>query len=233
MAKAKETGTALIDIHAELKKRSEGIKDRIQAPSGDWIRCTQDKKFKTPDGQTSPGPLSMVILDFICKNEFYDRPFKADDKTPAACFAIGESPKLLVPDATSPVKQAESCKTCPNDQFGSKGAGKACSNTRILALVAPTDDPNEPIYLLKVSATAISAFDGYVATIKAQYDSMPMVVVTEIYFDPSLTYGSLRFGNPIPNPNLAVHFERLKDAAARLQVKPDVTGYAPPPKGRR
>lgn len=235
MAKAKTPGTALVDIQAELKKRKEGITKRIQAPSGDFIRVTQDKKFKLPDGTSGPGPLNLVILDFICVNMFYDRPYKEGDKTPPACLAIGEEPLSMVPDPVSPDKQADSCGVCPNNQWGSKGAGKACTNTRVLALVAPDDDPTSPILLLKVSPTAIKAFDGYVATIASQFDSLPVAVETEIYFDPNLTYGSLRFGNPVPNKNLEVHFARMKAAAERLKAVPDVSAYEPPPKvkGRR
>lgn len=231
MAKAsKATGTAVLDIKAELKKRAEGIKDRIQAPSGDSIRVTQDKKFKLPNGQEGPGPLALVILDFICVNTFFDRPYKEGDILPPACMALGQNPKTLVPEAVSPVKQADSCAECPNNVFGSDGAGKACKNLRLLAVVEDNDNPDSPIYLLKVSPTAIKAFDGYVATIQTQFDSLPVSVVTDVYFDPNLKYGSLRFGNPRPNPNLAIHFDRIAAATARLGVIPDVSTYTPPPK---
>lgn len=227
---AKATGTSVVNIQEELKKRSAGIKDRIQAPSGDMIRITQDKKFKLPNGQEGGGPLHLVILDFICFNQFFDRPYKEGDTTPPACIAISDNPRNMVPDAVSPDKQSADCQSCPNNEFGSKGAGKACSNQRLLAVVEDNNDANAPIYLLRVSPTGIKAFDGYVSTIQSQFESLPVSVVTEVYFDPNSKYPSLRFGNPVPNKNLAIHFERMEAATKRLRVVPDVSQYVAPPK---
>lgn len=230
MAKNKATGTSIVNIEAELAKEAEGISKRIQAPSGDYIKVTQDKFFQMPDGSKHQGPLSVVILDFVAANLFYDQPFKEGQNTPPACVAIGLEPLLLIPDEASPVKQAEACSDCPNNDFGSKGAGKACTNTRILAVVEPNADENAPILLLKVSPTGIKPFDSYVASIKSQFNTVPAGVVTDIYFDPNLKYGSLRFGNPRVNENLAVHYDRRKAAKERLLVIPDLSGYTPPPK---
>lgn len=233
MAKA-QPGTAVVDIQAELKKRAEAMSSRIQAPTGNFIRVTQDKQFEMPDKSTSSGPITAVILDFACVNSFFDTPFKAGEASAPACFATGPNAKGLVPVPESPVKQADACDECPNNEFGSKGAGKACSNTRLLALVMPDADPQSPIYMLKASATAIKAFDGFVASVKTQFDTVPVGIETEIYFDPTLKYGSLRFKPLGVNPNLAVHFNRLDEAAQLLKAVPDMSGYTPPKKtGRR
>lgn len=226
------TGKSLVDIRAELKKQAEAIKSKIAAPAGDFIKVQQDKQFKLPDGTTNGGPLHVVILDFVSANYFYDRPYKEGEIVPPACYSINESPLLLKPSDKSPVKQAEACNVCPNDQFGSNGKGKACTNTRLLAVTVPSDDANAPIYLLKVSPTGIKAFDAYVKTIESQFDGPPIVVETEIYFDKASKWPSLRFGNPKPNANLEVHFNLQKAAKERLLTEPDVSQYQPP-KGKR
>jgi hypothetical protein len=228
-----QQGRSLVDIKAEMKKQSDAIASKIGKPSGDFIKIQQDKKFKLPDGTVSEGPLSVVILDFVSVNSFFDRPYKEGENTPPACFAIGESPDLLAPHRTAPVPQVDGgklCKACPNDVFGSSGNGKACTNNRILAVVEP-GAKDAPIYSLKVSPTAIRAFDTYVKTIKEQFDGPPMVVVTEIYFDPGSKYPSLRFGNPTPNEQLAEHFDRQRAAKERLLTPMDVSAYTPPVKG--
>jgi len=226
------TGKSLIDIKAEMKKQVDLIKTKINAPSGDFIKVQQDKKFKMPDGAVAGGPLSVVILDFVSANYFYDRPYKEGEIVSPACFAINESPDLMKPSEKAPDKQAEACKVCPNDQFGSSGRGKACTNTRLLAVTTPDDDVNSPIYLLKVSPTGIKAFDAYVKTVEAQFELPPIGVVTEIYFAPDSKWASLRFGNPTLNKNLEVHFNRQKTAKDRLLTEPDVSQYTPP-KGKR
>jgi hypothetical protein len=225
------TGKSLVDIRAELKKQAELIKSKISAPAGDFIKVQQDKQFKLPDGTVSGGPLNVVILDFISANYFYDRPYKEGEIVPPACYALNDSPILLKPSEKSPVKQAEACNACPNDQFGSNGKGKACTNTRLLAVTA-AGVPDAPIYLLKVSPTGIKAFDAYVKTIEAQFDGPPIIVETEIYFDKGSKWPSLRFGNPQPNTQLEAHFNMQKAAKDRLLTEPDVSQYTAP-KGRK
>lgn len=226
---AKKPGTSLVNIREELKKEAAAIQNRIGAPGGDIIRSTQDKHFVLPDGTKDNKPLRMVILDFVSINQFFDRPFKKGEESPAACFAISATPKGMIPSKNSPDLQSETgCDTCPNNEFGSNGAGKACSNGRLLALTQDSDDPEAPIWLLKVSSTAIKGFDAYVKSIQSQFETPPVGVVTEIYFDPNVTYASLRFGNPSPNENLDIHFDRRATAMQRLLTEPDVSQYKPP-----
>ena len=220
--------TSMVDIYAELKKESANIKAKIGSPGGDMIRTTQDKHFILPNGTKDNKPLRVVILDFVSLNQFFDRPYKKGEESPAACFALSAETKGMVPSPNSPDKQADACDICPNNEYGSNGAGKACGNTRLLAIVEDSADPEAPIRLLKVSATAIKGFDAYVNTIHAQFELPPVGVVTEIYFDPTVTYASLRFGNPSPNENLAVHYERRAAALKRLLTEPDVSQYKPP-----
>lgn len=229
--------TSMVDIHAQLSQEAaESIKTKIAAPSGDFIRVSQDKKFVLPNG-TKLDRLTVVILDFVSSNQFFDKAFKKGEESPPACFAIGESVKGLVPDTTSPVIQSKiGCDVCPNNVFGSKGAGKACSNLRLLAVTEASDDPQAPINLMKVSSTAIKAFDAYVGTLRSEFDTVPVGVVTDIFFDAGLDYPSLRFGNPVPNENLAVHMPRRAGAKARLLRPLDVTKYgqkATKAKGKR
>lgn len=222
----KTPGTALVNYKEELRKELESLQKRVGAPTGDYIRTTQDKKFLLPDGAKSDGPLSVVVIDFCSGNFFYDRPFKKGEESPPACFSLGLEPSGLKPSEKSPHQQAETCDECPNNQWGSNGAGKACSNQRILAVTAPGEE--DKLYLLKISPTGIKAWDSYVQTIKNQFELPPIGVVTEIYFDPNLTYGSLRFGNPRPNPDIEKHFGMRAAARARLLTEPDTSSYTPP-----
>lgn len=224
----KKPGTSLVNIREELKKEAAAIMNKIGSPGGDMIRATQDKKFVFPDGTKSDKALRAVILDFVSINQFFDKEFKQGEGGIPSCFSISNSPKAMIPSKNSPAKEAEACDICPNNEFGSKNAGKACNNGRLLALVEDSDDAEAPIRLIKVSATAIKGFDAYIKTIQTQFDTPPVGVVTEIYFDPGVTYASLRFGNPSPNENLSIHFERRKAALERLLAEPDVSQYKPP-----
>jgi hypothetical protein len=147
----------------------------------------------------------------------------------------------MAPHETAPVPEHESCFeagkiTCPNNEFGTgkNGKGKACANTRLLAVVNPTEE-DPTIYLLKVSATGIKPFDNYVQSVKTMYNTTPLGVITDIFFDPAERYGSLRFGNPKPNPKLEQHFALRARARELLLTPPDVSEYQPvePKKGKK
>ena len=230
-------GTALVipqAIRDQFQKDADSLKDKVQVVGGDLIKLTKDKHFKLPDGTKNPGPLAVTILGFTSTNKFFDRPYKEGEVIPPACFAIGDNPLELVPSDKSPDKQADSCSKCPNNEFGSKGNGKACGNHRLLMIRAGTgddaSDPNAPKYKLQISPTGVRAFDAYVQSIRTQYQAPIYAVVTEIYFDPNVDYQSLRFGNPQPNPNLELHFKEAQAAKEALKQEPDVSGYTPPVK---
>jgi hypothetical protein len=189
----------------------------------------RSKVFQLHDGRMSPGEMLLALLVFVSYNAFYDRPFSEKDKTPPACFALNQNPKELVPSETSPDKQSEACDGCPNNEFGSKGAGKACGNHRLLAVVEPGPNPDSPILLIQTAPTSVKHWDAYASAVVAKFGMTPIGVLTEIYFDPDQEYPTLRFGNPVPNPDVAVHLARQPAALKRLMTEPDVSQYAPPP----
>lgn len=239
MATRKSTPTAVVpagsnlptSLRDQIAAENKALAARIQAPGGDKIKLTKDKNFKLPDGTKSPGPMTVVVLDFVSVNKFYDRPYDEKEITPAACYAVGNVISSLAPVDASPAKQAETCSECPNNEFGSKGRGKACSNTRLLAVVAGAGDsaldPKSPMWLLEVSPTGIKAWDAYVSSVRTQFNVPPIGVITEISFDPNVDYQTLRFGNPQPNPNLEMHWGRKAAAAERLASLPDFSSYQP------
>lgn len=221
---------ALVSMQEQVKKDLEALKDRVGSPGGDAILVGQDKQFKLPDGSKHPGPLDSVIVDFVTGRFFYDRVFDPKNPCPPACFAIAASPKGMAPDKSSPVKQSDKCDTCPMNEFGSAGDGKACKEMRVLAVIPEDADAETTPSVLKVSPTALKAFDSYVSTVGSTMGRMTYQVVTQIGFDPKLDYPSLRFGNPKPaDDDLALVAFNLREAARqRIMAGPDVSQYTPP-----
>lgn len=229
VAVKKPSGGQVVDIRAQMAAEIADLANRVGAPGGDTIKVTQDKKFELPDGTKTNGPLKLVIVDFIAANNFYQGAYDKDNITPPACFAIGLDPKAMTPSVNSPLKQCNTCVSCPMNQFGSDGAGKACKNGRVLAVLPPDADADTPLWVLKVSPTALKAFDGYVSTIARQFQVPPIGVVTTVSFDDNVTYASLRFGDPEPNQNLESHFGRKEEAKKRLLTEPDVSQFSAAP----
>jgi len=231
----KKASGAVVDIasiRAQLAKQAEDAKNKTGPIGGNKIRL-EPGKFVLPNGSESTEPLNLVVIDFVSVNTFYEGIYDPKNITPPACFAIGASLSELVPSDSSPVKQCDACSACPMNQFGSSGAGKACKNSRLLAVLPPDATEDTDMWILQVSPTALRSFDGFVQSVARQFQVPPVGVVVEVSLDPTQTYPTLRFGNPSPNEALEVCFNRQAEAQELLAVEPDVSGYqAPVAKGR-
>jgi hypothetical protein len=227
---AVKKNTLPANLQEEMANEIEQFKNRIAGPSGNKIK-TDDKIFTLPDG-TSGETLSVVIVEFMANNAYYDKPWNPNLVVPPVCFAIGVEPAGLTPSENSPEAQAESCAACWANQWKSSktGNGKACTNSRLLAVMAPDQSEDQPLMLLKVTPTALQAFDGYVASVARTFQRPPRGVITEISFDPNSKYPSLRFGNPVAcsNEQLAAAYARREEAFQLLAKEPDVSSSLTP-----
>ena len=226
VAKAK-TANLPVDLKSIFAAEVADVAKRISAPSGDRISVTQSKTFKLPNG-TELEEMEAVIIDFVAANYYYKGAYDRNNITPPECFAIGLEPSGLVPSDNSPDKQCASCAGCWANQFKSAGNGKACQNTRLLALITPDADVDSPIYTLKVSPTALKSFDGHVAQVVRNFGMPVRGVITRISFSPDSDYATLRFNTLAPAPTDLVMLAqaRLTEARERLSTEPDVSALA-------
>ena len=230
MAKAQTTAIAKakvnlpVDVNAAMAAEMEQIQKRISAPSGDHIMVTQGKTFKLPNG-SELDELEAIVVDFCAANFYYTEAYDRGNVVPPACFALGLEPAGLVASDNSPDKQCASCAACWANQFGSSGKGKACQNTRLLALLTPDADAETPLYLLKVSPTAIKNFDAHVNSVANSFKMPVRAVVTQINFSQESEYATLRFKTlrPAEKDLLLMAHNRLEEARKRLLTEPDVS----------
>ena len=213
-------GKALTNVDKELALEAAAIAETISAPSSNKIK-TRDKVFKLPDGLILQAPLQCVIVDYISRNTYYDGPYNEADPQDPVCWAINKRPADLAPGSDVKKPKSKTCDTCEYDEFGSSptGGGKACKNSRILAILLPSMD-DEKMYTIEASPTAIKAFDAYVGVVAKLFTSTPVKVLTEISFHPEKTYSSLMFGNPQPNPDYMEHYARRPEAEDLLNIAP-------------
>lgn len=221
-----QTGTAVLDIQAEIAKEMALIKKTVSAPGGNRI-STRGKEFKLPNGSKDAGPMTVVILDFMTHNLFYTGRFDPKNPSPPSCFAIGKEIDAMVPSPNSPDKQSEDCPSCPMNQFGSSGNGKACKNTRVLAVVAPNDDDSSPIMTISVPPMSLKDYDKYVNDTARRFSLPPVGVLTEISFDEAADFEKLLFKAVGPNENLKLHWGRKAEAVEILSVEPNLTAREP------
>ena len=106
-----------------------------------------------------------------------------------------QSSNGVTPDTQSPVKQAESCAGCPQNQWGSgedaagnPSKGKACQETKMLAVFA-----NNGVYGFKIMPSSIKNFRQYVKEAE-QHGIDLTAAITVVGFDPNFTYPVYTFG---------------------------------------
>lgn len=233
MTKRANTSMSAAAIQEQLQNEAAGISNQIGALDTKSIRI-KDKVFTMPDGTVVQDSLDIVIVDFLSRNNFYEGKWDPKNPAPPVCYAIDKSAKALVPNENSTdmqVKKGETCDDCSMNQWGSDGDGKACKNTRLLAIILP-DDEELQVYTLSVPPTAIKGFDGYVGSVAKLYNLPPIGVRTTITFHQEKSYPLPLFSNPIPNEDIEEHFGFRNDAETLLNVEPEAPA-APAKKKRR
>jgi len=202
----------------------EDLKNRLKAPGGDKITFKK-RKFNLPNGDVLDF-LDVVIVDFVYMNKFYSAAYQEDSIVPPDCFAIAPNDKDLSPSANSPDCQSQvGCAGCPQNQFGSKGKGKACSN-RIVMAILPTDaGPETPFAIIDVPPTSLKGWQQYASSVARGLQRPPFGVVTHIEMDDSYDYAKLIFSDPQPLDDaefISMIRSRREEARERLLTEPDV-----------
>lgn len=217
-----------VELREQMQANISADLARLGASGGkDAIRITQDKKFQFPDDTQVEGPLDLIIVDFVYRNEYYLGAFNRKELTAPACFAVAPEQTNLIPTNNSPKKQADKCNVCQWDKYGSSpaGDGKACKNTVYMAVLPPDATEDSTLYVLKTSPTAITPFNNYVIKVARATQLAVWGVTTKVTFDPSLSYASLRFDIAGPNPIAEIAAARRVEARHRLLQEPDFSSF--------
>lgn len=209
-------------LQKEVNEQYAGIAQEISkrvSPTSPSIRL-DNKQFVFPNGEKIAGSINVVILNFTNRNVYYASAYNPNVMTPPDCYAQNDIQSHMAPPSDVPMKQSDDCPSCPMNQFGSatNGAGKACQNQRILAVVQP-DDPEAEIMLMKVSPSATRGFDNYISKLSSMLKVPPFAVITEVTFDESARYDKLEFGNPRVNPLFKEYGERVEETHALLEPR--------------
>ena len=227
-------GELSADIIAKLQSHTEDERSRIGGSGGgDVISVNNGKRVFVMPNEQEVEEFEALIVDFAYRNEYYIGAYNPKVITPPACFAIAPSAALLTPADTSPIKQNETdCATCQQNQFGTSptGAGKACKNTVIIAILPPDVKEIEAhdIWVLKTSPTAIRPFNKYATKISGM--NLPIGVVrTRFFMDPDSSYASVRFeALGIEADCIDLVMGRKEEANKRLMEEPDVSQFEMP-----
>ena len=238
MARKKKTATkgkALVDIQKQLMADAEKEAESIGASGASTFLSTDGKSFSLGEldlGET----LTVVILDTCLENAYYDRPYSRGESSPPACFATGKAKYAddLIPDDESPDQQSDVCENCPHNEWGSaqNGKGKACRNSRRLALFAYDDQglQTDEMVMLRISPTGLARYNSFAKKVTQRLKKPTYAIVTELSFIEKETYPTVTFKcvQELSDVEIATVLEHKDDAEAMLLEGYDVSNYEPP-----
>ena len=194
---AKITGTEIVSIQDRIKQRLARVNETTAEATGNNISL-KGSMFRLPSGATSQGPLECIIIDYGNQNAYYPNAYVEGEFSPPSCSAIGRIPSEMAPKASVEKPESAKCEGCPHNEWGSKGRGKACSNSILLAIL-PSDFTSESdVLAVKVAAKGLTRWSNYVRELEMSGQD-PANVITELSFMPGLSYPSLVFKNIGPS----------------------------------
>jgi len=209
------------EFAASANKSAEAVKDI----GGGLFISIRGNKFSMGDEELD-SPLVAVVAGVMAENAYYTRAFDPSHPENPVCFALGTDAETLVPHDLSTEKQAESCAKCPMNAFGSAstGKGKACKNSRRLALLSADGlSADSELMQLKLPPTSLKAFGKYVKKVTGAVGRGLEYVVTELHMKDDATYPMVepQFAGTINDPKLlALIRDTFVPAAMRLLAKP-------------
>lgn len=186
MAKAKNTTTALAKYDerlAALAKRATDVEASVGS-AGNFLSIRGG--VLSYQGVQVPGnKMSVVILESILENQWYDQPFDPNNPSSPACYAFGYDQKTMVPHAQAAMPQSEACASCEMMKFGSadRGKGKACKACQRIALITEGDlehIESAEIAYLKLPFFSTVEYAAFVRLLAEQYKRPPLAFITEI-----------------------------------------------------
>jgi hypothetical protein len=90
-----------------------------------------------------------------------------------------------------------------------------------LAVTSPVDvGPESEVMILDVAPTGLRGWGNYAKSVVTQFGGPPLVVTTEVSFDPNQTYPVLIFGNPQKHDDLEAAYALQRSAQDLLLIEP-------------
>lgn len=197
-AKARAVASAR-ELNEDLTAGAGGAMAIMSIRGSKFRISTSEGQEVITDADGDPVSSLKVVLVKANKNlskTFYRENYtEGDDQQPDCRSANGETPDADIQD---PVHS--NCAACPNNVFGSRmtedgGKGKACQDSRRMAIVAYPDILSEQYggtVLLRVPPASLRPLGEY-ARLLSDHGAVYSAVVTKLSFDPETSYPKLRF----------------------------------------
>ena len=176
-----ETGMVKGDWLEEMKQEAKDLAAKFTVSSS-RISFKSDGNIYVGDNQVD-NPLPVLIVAAAHENALYEGKFVPGKYTAPVCYAIGKDEATMAPHPEAPKPQHANCKSCPLNQFGSSGKGKACKNSvRLVALpgtVTEADVATAEAAQISIPPTSLNAWGSYVKGLR-DAGMVPWATITHL-----------------------------------------------------
>lgn len=239
-----------VDRMAALAK--EATKTEESVSSGSFISF-KGGRLSYQGNQIKGDELDIVVVDHILENCYYPGNYDSDNPAPPTCYAFGREESEMAPHPNVKEPQASKCSECEWNKFGTadNGKGKACKNTRRLAVI-PADAAESAekvmaaeVAFVKVPVTSVKGWASYVRALSAMDNIPPLGAVTTLGVVPDpksqfkATFQKSNLVDPEIIPALLDRHDAMTEEimfpypeASEEEVKPKAKGRAPARKGK-
>lgn len=250
--------TALVKWDEELAKQAE-IAAGMEANTGGGQFFSTKGGILSWQGAPLPGnQMAVIILDSIFENVYYEGRYDPDTPQSPTCFAFGRDEKTMRPhqiviDAGN--HRHDQCAGCPMNEFGSAetGRGKACRNTRRLAMI-PAGTFNQAgkfelfedeehfastvIGFMKLPVTSVKGYSSFVKQVAGALRRPPFGIVTKVKIVPDPKSQFKVVFEPImtvPDELMGIIMQRHEEAKSIIDFpyQPNDEENAPTKRGSR
>jgi hypothetical protein len=250
--------TALVKWDEELAKQAEVAAGMEANTGGGQFFSLKSGILSWQDAPLPNNQMAVVILDSVLENVFYEGKFDPDTPQGPMCFAFGREEKTLAPhqiviDAgNQQCGESGLCESCEMNEWGSAdtGRGKACRNTRRLALIPAgtfnqagkfeliEDDEHfesTAIGFMKLPVTSVKGYASFVKQVAGALRRPPFGIVTKVKVMPDPKSQFKVVFEPImnlPDELMSAIMKRHEEAKSTIDFpyQPNDEEAPPPPK---
>lgn len=261
MAARKKTaskGKAMAKWEEELAREAEAAAAAEANSGGGQFFSTRGGILTWQDAPLPNNEMAVIVLDAMFENVFYEGKYDPDVPQSPTCFAFGHDEKELAPHQVVVdmgwAQSLEGCVACENNEWGSAdtGKGKACRNTRRLAMI-PAGSFNDngtvdlfeaeelestAIGFMKLPVTSVKGYASFVKQVAGALKRPPFGIVTRVSVVPDAkTQFKVHFEplTNVPDELMGAVMTRVEEARSTIDFpyQLEEEEAAPPPPPRR
>lgn len=252
-------GNEVVSWDAKMAEEAEIAAGLEKSTGGGQFFSLSGGVLSWQDAPMPNNEMAVIVLDSMFENVYYPERYNADHVTPPLCFAFAKAEEDLEPHesvvALGQHQSTTGCEGCEHNQWGSAdtGKGKACRNTRRLAVLSAgtfnrdgdlelfeeEDFKGGQIGFLKLPVMSVKGYATFVKQVAATMKRPLYGIITRVHIvpDPKSQFRVMFEAlDKVDNAMMDTIMGRRVEAQSLIDFPYDLTprddNATPAPKGR-